>query len=414
MRALSRPLLAALAFAAAASAQSGMRDRYFARYPFEQWQSEGPAAALKWSARVQPARLSVHQRLALRVEIQIDRGELDARRSHGEIVVLVEVRDSQGRRWRTHEVFDLSRIPPDAKAQNLDYSQDAFVLPGDYRISMAVCDSQTREHSFSTVIQKVPPPKRDPLPRASADLPQLEFVRLHDIPDSWFQPYLRGRLKLPVDSAGPLHVDLVMNLTPSQRAQGSLRAFRRNMSVLVPSLRVLAGLGLPAGALDLSLLDLAARRSWDQKAVRTLDWNRLREPFASANPGIVDARQLAEKGGMLQFLWDQLLDRLRGDTPSKKALIVLSAPMFLEGQNRLEPSVLAKQPGRRVFYIRYRSVARTMIVAPDGSVQPSAPAMPPDEVERVMKLLDAKIYSVSSPEEFRRALASIITELGRM
>ncbi len=401
----------------------GMRDRYFNRYPFEKWQSEGPAAGIHWSYKVLPATLSAHQRQSVRVEMQIDRGEIEARRvpkgGTGELVIFAEFRDSQGRRWRSHELFDLTRIPDGAKAQAILMAQDVFVVPGEYEVSMAICDSRNLEHSFAKVPLRVPPVRKDPLPGAAADLPPVEFVRAIGTPDSWFQPYLRGRLKLPVASKSPVHVDLVMNMTPSQRAQGSLRIFRRNMSVLIPALRIFAGLRLENGSMDITLTDLVRRRTWEQNAVtRGLDWNRMREPFAETNPGIIDAQSLAQKREMLQFFWDKLLERAeRPPEPGgKRAMIVLSAPVFLDGQNKVEPATAPKDPNRRVFYVRYRAPPPRMLVqiAPDGTTLPPAPSMPFDELERVVKLLDAKIYSVSTPEEFRKALAAIMSEIGRM
>ncbi|HZL56384.1 MAG TPA: hypothetical protein VFC21_04855, partial [Bryobacteraceae bacterium] len=50
-----------------AGAQNGMRDRYFARYPFAQWLADGDHAQIRWTAKVQPARLSAHQRWIARI-----------------------------------------------------------------------------------------------------------------------------------------------------------------------------------------------------------------------------------------------------------------------------------------------------------------------------------------------------------
>jgi hypothetical protein len=415
-------LLVLVGVAVAASAQSGTRDRYFVRDPFEKWQSEGPVAALNWQVKVQPAKLSVHQRLSVRLAVTVDRGEIEARRTHGELAILVEILDAQGRKWRIHETFDPTKIPADAKARSVEYVQEAFVVPGDYTVSVAVVDSRTSEHSFTRLALKVPPIRKDPLPGASADLPAVEFIRLLNEPDGWFQPYLRGRLKLPVATKAPVHVDLFVNLTPSQRAQGSVRGFRRNMSVLLPALKILAGVRLESGRLEVSLVDLVRRKTWEQKSARGLDWSRMREPFAEGNPGTIDAQLLASKREMLQFFWDELRGRAvphtedAGDARAgKRVLIVLSAPVFLDGQNKVEPATVAKDPDRRVFYIRYRALPpRALQIAPDGTPIPQAAAMPVDELEHVVKLLDAKVFAVSTPEEFRKALAAILGEIGRM
>lgn len=402
-------------------AQSGMRDRYFARYPFEKWQADGPAAAMKWAVRVQPAKLSPHQRLAARFEIELDSREVDKRRGRGEMIVFIEVADAEGRKYRTHEAYDLRRVPSDAKALPLEYAQDVFVQPGDYRISFAMCDSRTTDHNFQSRTLHVPPIHADPLPDAGRELPAVEFLRLYQPPEVWYQPYTRGRLKIRAEAPKPIHIDLVMNMTPSQRFSGSVRVFRRNMSVLLPALKILSGMEVADGSLDVTLLDLTQRRTWSQPGARGLDWNRMREPFANANPGVVDLQSLQAKGEMQQFFWDQILDRLRAprEAVPLRAVIVLSAPVFLERQYKVEPATFPKDPNRRVYYVRYRPPAPTRPPVPTfgpqpGGSVPASVALPSDDLEHTLKLLDARTFNIQSADEFRKALAAILSDIARM
>src|ERR1043165_1168861 len=134
-------ILLYVATLATAPAQTGMRDRYFLRYPFDTWKAEKARPQIKWSDKILQARLSAHQRLTAKIEIQLDRHEIEKRRGRGAIVIFVEIMDVSGRQWRTHQFIDLTRIPVDAKTQRATYVQEAFVLPGDYKISLAVCDT---------------------------------------------------------------------------------------------------------------------------------------------------------------------------------------------------------------------------------------------------------------------------------
>jgi hypothetical protein len=395
-----------------------MRDRYFTRYPFEKWQAEGAASEIRWAPKALPARLSPHQRLLSRIEFLLDGKEVIKRRGRGELVILMELTDAAGRHWRNHQVFDLTRVPEGAKARQILAVQDAFLLPGDYKLSVAVCDTHTLDHSYVQRTLHIAPLRTDPFPAAWQDLPAVEYIREFQPPDNWFQPYLRGRVNMAVETQRPVHVDVVMNMTPSERAAGSIQIFRRNMSVLVPALKVLSGIELSDGSLDVTLLDLTRRRVWEQPNARQLDWSKMREPFADTNPGIIDVQSLASKAEMMQFFRDQIAGKLKASAEKEesRAVIVLSAPVFLEHQFKTETGRLARDPNRRLFYLRNRPLVpqRGPHGAFDGIAQPLAPSMPSDDIERVIKAMDGRLFSVIGPEEFRKALAAILGEISRM
>ncbi len=396
--------------------QSGMRDRYFVRYPFEKWKTETPRAELKWSPKIQQARLSTQQRLNLRVETVIDAKEMEKRRGRGEVVILLELTDAEGRRWRSHEIFELTQIPEAAKAAAMLYTQNALVLPGEYRVCLAVVDSQTMEHSFLSKTVHVGGLRNDPLPDAWKGVPAVEFSRNYEPPDNWFQPFLRGRLNLPARSQRPVHVDVIMNMTPSERAAGSLRVFRRNMGVLVPALKVLGGISVTTGSLDVTLLDLTRRKTWNQPdAHGSLDWRKLREPFATTTPGMVDVQALAAKAQMSRFFRDQVLEKLKTEREREplRVVIVLSSPVSFDKQSHFDTETLARDPSRRLFYISYRALnqARMLASLPEGA--PAPPAIY-DELEPIVKSLDGRVFNVITPEDFRRAVAVILAEISHM
>lgn len=406
-----------LAGAGAAGAQ-GRGDAIFRRLPFETWRTQGTVTQIRWKLGLSGAQLSPQQRLLERLQVEIDQSEVERRRGHGDLVFLFELEDAAGKRYRSRQLADLTRIPDDTKAPGLSWMQDIYILPGTYRLAAAVVDMKTQEHSFLTRDVRVTPKRSEPLPEAWRDLPPVEFVRLYGQPDSWFEPGLRSHLNLPVASKRPVKIDIVLNMTLSERSQGSLRAFRRNMSLLVPSLRVLTDLKPETGSLNVTVLDLALKKKWDQDDVRTLDWSRLREPFAATTPGMIDAQSLAGKAAMQQFFWDAVVGRIETVAGSKDPplhiVIVLSGPVFLEQQYRVEPSVVAKDPNRRVYYLQYRPIPPRPLHLPDGEMAPPAMPIPSDDLEHTLKLLDAKVFPLISPEQFRKALATIISDIARM
>jgi len=411
LRYLLPPLIAL-----AALAQTGTRDRYFLRYPFDKWEEEAAQAQVKWTVRVFQAHLSPHQRLIARVEIEVDGREVEKRRGRGELVFFLEVTDAAGHKWRTHQAWDLRRVPKESRGRTVTFGQDAFVLPGDYRIALAVCDTQTLEHSFLRRAMHVAPLRGDPLPEAWGGMPAVEFPRLYGFPELWFQPGAIGRLRLPLATRQPVHIELLMNLTPSERASGSVQTFRRNMSILLPAMKVLCGIDPAGGSVDLTLLDMTRRVTWEQNA-RGLDWARIREPFASSNPGVIDVQSLAAKAAMKQFFRDQILDRAKPRaTEPLTAIIVLSAPVFLGHQDQLERDNIPKDPNRRVFYLCYRPLQVRPVFVPgsDGLQRPVVTAIPTDDLEHALKGLDPRVLSASTPEQFRKAIATVLTEISRM
>ncbi|PYT75987.1 MAG: hypothetical protein DMG42_06565 [Acidobacteria bacterium] len=85
-----------------AYAQSGQVKAVFAAVPFQQWVEEGAKADLPWHPRITPPRLTLHQRIAVRVEVQLDGKELVKRCCDGQAIALVEIKDQQGRIYRNY------------------------------------------------------------------------------------------------------------------------------------------------------------------------------------------------------------------------------------------------------------------------------------------------------------------------
>ena len=213
-----------------------MRDPVFEKLQFEQWAGKGETR-IKWSVEVPPAELSTHQRLMLRVVTKIDGRELEKRRGEGAFIAMLQITDAAGLVWQNHTPIDLGSLAPNVQSQEFFVTHYAFVLPGEYVLTIAVCDTKTLEHSVSTRKLRVEGVKDDPLPRAFDGLPAVEFVPPTDgTPDVWFLPGIAGKLKLELAAKHRLEVQVLVNLTPSERQLGSAGALRRNMSLAMPAL----------------------------------------------------------------------------------------------------------------------------------------------------------------------------------
>jgi hypothetical protein len=59
-----------------ANAQNHTVDAAFAAAPFQQWVAQGAKAELPWRPRISSPTLSLHQRIAVHIEVQLDGNEL--------------------------------------------------------------------------------------------------------------------------------------------------------------------------------------------------------------------------------------------------------------------------------------------------------------------------------------------------
>ena len=332
--------------------------------------------------------------------------------------MLVQFNDSEGRVYQTHKALDLQEMKETAGKMNFIYSQDAFVLPGDYRISLGVFDTKTGDHSVAQRMLHVGPLKNDPLPAAWRDLPPVEL--LHDAPDQGLLPSLTGRLNLPLETRRPVRVELLVN--------ASGQATKSNWGELIPALSVLSDMNLRNGALNVVLLDLARQKVvFEQNVTRGLDWRKLEAGFKEADPKVIDVHSLEKRGRSAQFFVKQVGQRIADAGEPVRVLIVLTGPMAFDSGENLHAIELGAKPAGKLFYIRYHSPAPKPEFRPTyeepryGRRQippglPRAPALaePVDELERTVKPLDPRVFDVYTPEQFRKALGTLIEEISRL
>jgi len=339
--------------------------------------------------------------------------------------MLVQFNDSQGRAYQTHKALDLQNMEEAAGKMSFIYSQDAFVLPGDYRISMGVLDTKTGDHSVAQRMLHVGPLKNDPLPAAWRDLPSVEL--LHDAPDQGLLPSVTGRLNLPLETRRPIRIELLVN-APSQAAT-------LNWGELIPALSVLSDVNLRNGASNVVLLDLARQRVvLEQDLARDLDWRKLEAGLKEADPKVIDVHSLEKRGRSAQFFVKQVGQRIADAGEPVRVVIVLTAPMPFDSGENLHAIELGAKPLGKLFYIRYHSPAprpefrtafeqprpdprygrrQNPLALPRPSPRP-VPSEPIDELERTVKPLDPRVFDVYTPEQFRKALGTLMQDISRL
>jgi hypothetical protein len=416
---------------ATALGQQGSPDPVFEKVPFDEWLKGGTEARVRWSMHVSQARLTVYQRLAVNVSVEVDGAEF-LKRSH--LVVFLEIRDRGGNRYRNHRALLVGDLKKPSDLASVDFEQNAFITPGEYEVAAAVFDADSKEHSLKRMKLRVPELPHDPLQDAWRDLPSVEMTTLADPPERWYLPEITSRLYLPVKTERPVRIEVLVNESPTEIAMGRVgRVSRRNMGNLIPALKVISQMEIGNGTMNVSLLDLERRKiSFHQEDVGKLDWTGLRAELAENDPNLIDVHELENHEQNAQFFVSEVRKRLE-NTASKGAeparvLIVLSGPMaFRKGQD-LHPIEAAPEPGSRVFYIRYNAPARPQAVALDTgpelrrgvAVRPPPPAADPrgttvqDSLGQTLKPLAPRLFDVTTAAQFRVALAAIISEISQL
>jgi hypothetical protein len=408
---------------AAGTGGDGFKDAAFNQLPFDQWVAHGEQTHLRWTTSLSDVSLSTHQRLSARVYIQVDGNELAKRRGKGTLLVLVQLTDEQGRAWQNHQEMDLEHVEEGIKASDAIFSQLFFILPGDYRVDMALYDTATSEHTMSKRKLHVAALRNDPLPEAWRGLPAVEFVNPSQPPDSFYLPSIAGRLDLKAATREPVQVNLVVNLTPSERLTGSSRAQSRNLAALLPAAKIFSQIDWGSAGFSLAMLDLSRRKvSYQQSSAGPLDWSAAGASLGEVNPGIIDVRSLGNRKLTAQFFVDEI--EHRATTPHKQTvLIVLTNAVEFESGQEIHPLAIESTDNTRTFYIRYQSLfGRNPGGPPAVNRRPSGRGLPPlasglpplDQLAPLLKPLDPRVFEVSSPEQFRKALAAILAEISKL
>lgn len=440
-----------------------MRVPQFSDYPFDEWAAAPEHAAIKWQVDLLTPQLSVHQRLIERIQTLVPGHELEKRRGRGELVLLARFEDSDGRQWRTGSRLNLVNVQAGVKSDELTFSTAAFVRPGDYRVQVALLDTSTMEHSFTRRTLRVAPLKSDPLPQAWLGLPSVEVLPPVDGPDSWFLPSVKGLLHLPIGSGEtanhldlvadsgpnawkttrpPPSIQLLVNTTPSEQSANSAGSLRRNMSAVIPALKVLSGLNAKTQPPSAALIDLTRHRvGFETSDAASLDWAALCKVLTETKPGIIDARALAGQSSMREYFAREVARRA-GDSGPPRWLIVMSGPLIFSHQEDARLPELAPDSNRHIVYLRFTGgFGNAMfggappVPGPDvqiaatrrihgpmpglGTVLPGPPgrgrgmvdATYPDDLERVLKPMGAEVVSVTNPDVFRKTIASLVQEI---
>jgi hypothetical protein len=451
-------LVLAAPFVVAQTADTG-KDPVFATVPFDQWAAQGDHVDIPWKVKIQPAELDDAQRLVVTASIAVDGKQLANRPPGGDLLMLMQIEDSQGRLYQGHGALSLKDLNRAAREANVVFRHSAFVTPGEYEVTIAMVRTATGDHNFTHDKVKVAPLKSDPLPDSWMGLSSVAILGAEAGMEGWFHRGLTGHLHLPVQNRMPVRVELLVNLPRKVPRHGFI--YNVCMMTLIPQLRVLSEMALRNGVINVTLLDKGHGRAIPvTRHGSVLDWDAIRTGLDQADPNVVDVHNFGARIVDQQFLAEEVRRRIAdhsddGDAsvaehPIQRRVIVILLGIHSEYLKRLQSKTnILDQIPERVYLIqnypplgeeRFQQVPDGMDTvglrqpgqcppetlgncvgapmspqpAPRGGAPWDARGQGDMSLQEVLSALKPRNFNVKSPFQFREALAAILDEISRM
>lgn len=420
-RSLFLGLIALLAPAiAGAPGRVLIADDAFDKVPFSDWVAAGARADIPCKMDVTQHGLTYFERILARSEVTVTGDNLIHHAADsGQLLFFVQFTDAGGNIYQSHNHIDLAEIR--SADANATFTQNVLVIPGDYRLDFAVYDTQTKERSVAQRTLHIAALHSDPLPQIWDGAQSLEIVPDLGSPDKYFLPHATDPLHLPVDTHAPAEIQII--------ASGEWRTE-------IPAVKVLSDMRLAEGSANLAMLSYERRALFYQQDLsQGLDWAKLRPALVSVNPNVINADGLAGRAQNLEFFQDQLAQLACPAAASAPAassgariLIIVSPALEFHDGEKMRALHLDDGCSPTVFYLRFQENPRAADLTTldtDGATRfsmrdPSNPRLVPntpkqgrvtDFLERTLGALHPKVLDVYSPEDFRKALATMLHDI---
>lgn len=401
-------------FAMAQQAEEPTTDSVFAEAPFDKWTAQGNHQEVPWQVQTSADRLSFHQRLIATIQVQVPGPELLKRSHDDHITLLVEVRNGQGVSSRNFGVVDLDKLKPEMKRSDIEFSWQAFAVPGQYELSVALWDKKSGEHNFLRRLFHVNAYKNDPLPEMWRGLDAFEFWGTkRDGPDYMFHTDIEGRPNLALATQRSIEMEVLFDMTPSAEVfRGNYSYYNHYLGAALPTFKVLNQINLKNGSKSAAALDLVQRHIvFEQNDGKDLDWAVLRKILSpDSGPGTVSVKNLQNRQQSPVYLREEIVRRLKAGSehaakPGEKLLkvfVILGSPMDFYTFPKLPEIETGEEQDCVIYYLQFEFSQREGITGGISSV------------EKMLKPLKIKSFEVRSADDVRRALAKILDEVGRL
>ena len=382
----------------------------FSEIPFEEWIAAKSVNSIPWNIEVSAPHLSIVQRLVVDFRVSISPKAFRSLGTGYQLAFAVRLKPAGGRYLEDGIHVGMTPMEKLPKNAYVEFTGEAFVLPGEYTVGFIVYDTATGRRSTETRLLRVRSISRDPIPEMAKNLPPVEFFHGGFVSERDSDPELRSRLFLPVPTRRPVRLEILVNCTPSVEFEGRRQAHERNVWIMLGMLKVVSQLELPNGSVRVTALDLLHRSIiFEQEDVHELDWARLRDALTQANPLRVSVKDLEERRRNAAFFRQVLRSRLpppldratrsaaRSDPAAEpvRVILILSRPLRFPERSDLDPLPAVEGGDCRVYHLQYRITPWNLW----------------DELHRVLREFKPTSFQLESPPDFRRALARILADL---
>ncbi len=383
--------------------------------PLEQWLAAGEVQQIPWQVQVGPATLSLRQWLMVRVEVRVPGRYLRTNEGQHEFTLVARVADMDGQ-WLTPPQVETHRFEGHVeRTRHLQFQLPLQVQPGHYQLLLFLQDHQTGRKSLRREWLRISALRRDPFPDAFRNLPRVSFLRFSPVEGAGAELAEPARLWLPVPTERPQRIELLVNFSPSEQFYRSVSLYRQNRSTMLAALDVLSQLHVPNGSLHLTAFDLTHRRIlFEQQIQDGVDWKELYAALDEVHPLRISREALEHRQQLAAFFRELVRERIRRARdssasaeettagaavaePPQTVFILVSSGILFPGGNNLDPLPLreAADCACRVFYFQFR-IHRDNLW---------------DHLARLLKPFRPQRYFLQSSNDFRRALARMLSEL---
>ena len=393
--------------------------------PIEEWLRGPERKEFKWKVELLPARMTFQQRFLVQVRAYVDAAPIVGGKH--DLYFLLKVADEKGN-WLPKDTYNHYPLPPGLdKDHEIQYSSGLYAKPGNYTAALILYDAVSGQGNIWRKQFEVKAPKNDALPQLDRDLPAIEFI--DEVPNDAipsrigagfnhgrrFQyattevewPPGHGVEYLPVRSARPTRVDVILNLAPwvdpyMQRGT-SAATYRSDSGRMLQIGAVLAHLGLQNGCVRLGAVDLSKLEVvFDRIDGPDTDWDKLTELVRKRDHDTISVAVLGKRKSTAGFLRDYLTNLMTDDSacssPGGKTdhvIVVVSHEFAFPSGTKGDHFFPDVQCACRYYHLR---------------INVGAP-LAGDDIEKFLKPANPRRFDIGSPEQFRKALAQMIEDL---
>ena len=256
------------------------------------------------------------------------------------------------------------------KRTDVEFSWQAFAVPGQYEVEVALWDKKSGEHNFMRRPFHVDAYKNDPLPEMWSGLDAIEFWSTkRDGPEFIFHSDIDGRLHLPLATRRPVHLEVLLELSPSAEIfRGNYGHYNYYLAAAIPMFKAFSQISVSNGSRNAAVLDIVQRRvAFDQNDGNDLDWPSLHKVLSPDNgPGVVSVKDLQNRRQSPVYLREEIVRRISGPAPPAgehsdrplHVIVLIGSPMDLYAFPALPAVETGNEQDCIIYYLQFEFFER--------------------------------------------------------